>query len=65
LTIKPIVNKLAANNSFSFEEFENNLLGYGYDPKVSVNKAFNLKIDTLEVNTKLGMNLSTKALLIL
>ncbi len=54
LTLRPIVDQLAANNSFSFEEFENNLYCYGYDQKVSVNKTFKFKIDTLESQYKIG-----------
>lgn len=54
LTLRPIVDQLAANNSFSFEEFDNHLFSYGYDQKVSVNEIFKFKIDTLKSQYKIG-----------
>jgi integrase/recombinase XerD len=46
-TIRPIIDDLAEHNNFSFDEFESKLSGKG-SHKISVNEAFQQKLELLE-----------------
>ncbi len=51
LTLKPAIDELVESNSFSFEALENLL---NNPQKISVNEAFQAKIDSLEKEFKIG-----------
>jgi integrase len=46
-TLRPIIDDLAEHNNFSFDEFESKLSGKG-NHKISVNEAFQQKLELLE-----------------
>ncbi len=54
-TLRPLIDEFAENNSFSFEAFESKLNGNeNNDQTISVNKAFENKITSLEEKHKIG-----------
>ena len=52
-TLRPIIDDLVEHNNFSFGAFESKLTGKG-DQKISVNEAFQEKIDLLEKEYRIG-----------
>jgi len=52
-TLRPLIDEFAENNSFSFEAFDNKLMGGG-EHTITVNEAFQNKIDLLENEYKIG-----------
>jgi len=52
-TLKPIIEELVINSSFSFEKLDSILFGF-IESTISVNKAFEIKIKLLESENRIG-----------